>query len=167
MLQQMEIYGNLNHEGVFVLSILGQGNQNMVYGSDGRAIEIRALTVFFNSTNCSSLNKVQKIFLIDTCYKRGSENLQPLQPASEHFDDDHANFIAICTSSTKKESVFTKKFSEEVTKAKSNENFLDILRRVEQAVKRTQSIEVINQLQTRYCIKRLKRTYNQLLYIYI
>ncbi len=160
MLQQMETYSNIDHEGVFVLSIIGQGNHNMVYCSNGQAMEISKLAAFFNSTNCPSLNGKEKIFLVDTCYRNEQKSFQPMY-MRESFNDDIDDSIAVCTctctNSSKKESIFTEKFIREATEAKSDEDFFDTLTRVKEEVQKsekTQTIEVVNKLQRPYYYKR-------------
>ncbi len=153
MLQQMETYSNIHHEGVFVLSIIGQGNQNMVYCSNGQVIDISKLAAFFNSTNCSSLNGKEKIFLVDTCYRNDRETFQH-SPISESSNFDIDDSIVVYTNTSKKESIFTEKIIQEATEAKSDEDLFDTLTRVKQQVQKTETIEIVNRLQRPYYYKR-------------
>ncbi len=154
MLEQMETYSNIDHEGVFILSIIGQGNQNMVYCSNGQAMEISKLAAFFNSTNCSSLNGKEKIFLVDTYYRDERESFQPTY-MRESFNDDIDDSIAVYTNTNiNRKSIFTEKFIREATEAKSDEDLFDTLTRVKEEVQNTQMIEVENKLQRPYYYKR-------------
>ena len=68
-----EGYSRMTHYGVFFLIILSHGGEgDVVYGTDGKKVEVDQLKELFYATNCPSLAGIPKIFLIDAC--RGSRN---------------------------------------------------------------------------------------------
>ena len=72
MRSTVEEYSHKDHKGrAFILILLSHGGEgDVVYGTDGGAVEVERLKQMFFTTKCLSLAGVLKVFLIDAC--RGS-----------------------------------------------------------------------------------------------
>ena len=77
-----EGYSCMKHCGIFFLIILSHGGEgDVVYGTDGKEVEVHQLKELFYATNCRSLARKPKVFMIDAC--RGSRNERVYHPETK------------------------------------------------------------------------------------
>ncbi|XP_074155174.1 caspase-8 [Sminthopsis crassicaudata] len=74
--QDLQIFQNKNHKDkdCFVCCILSHGDKGTIYGTDGQEVAIRDLTSYFSGSNCASLVGKPKVFFIQACQGRITQN---------------------------------------------------------------------------------------------
>ena len=164
-----EGYSHMTHSGVFYLIILSHGGEgDVVYGTDGKKVDVHQLKEFFYAKNCPSLAHIPKIFLIDACRGSRSEgvhhfqtkhtNPSPKRRGSARDSEDFYTIFASTRGTTAgihpvQGSNLTRNFVDAVTKANHEKNFEDIMKEVKRRM-RTQTVETTSTLDKDYYIKK-------------
>ena len=164
-----EGYSHMTHCGVFFLIILSHGGEgDVVYGIDGKKVEVHQLKELFYARNCPSLAGKPKIFMIDACRGSRSEGAHHFQtkhtnpsPNRRGSVTDSADFYTIFASTRgttagidpEQGSLLTRNFVDVVTKANHEKNFEDIMKEVKRCM-RTQTVETTSTLDKDYYIKK-------------
>lgn len=181
MIDKVQSYGRMKHTGVFFLIILSHGglvdNKEVVTGTDCKPVEIRALECFFYATNCPSLHRVPKIFVIDACrggkkesiYKSkdtdctATKSAMASQPSavpgtdSGHFAILYASTYGNVAYITKNGSRLTQTFVRVTSEASLDKTFIQITQEVKTRIQASgvgQTAELVDRLNHAYYIKR-------------
>ena len=167
-----EGYSHMKHSGVFFLIILSHGGEgDVVYGTDGKKVEVHQLKKLFYATDCPSLAGIPKVFVIDAC--RGSRNEGAHHFMTKHTNPspnrrgsvtDSADVYTIFASTrgttagidSELGSHLTRNFVDIVTKATYEKNFEEIMIKVKRHIQsiKTQTAETTSTLTKDYYIKR-------------
>ena len=167
-----EGYSRMKHHGVFFLIILSHGGEgDVVYGTDGKKVEVHQLKELFYATNCPSLADIPKIFMIDAC--RGSRSERVYRPETKSATKspnrggsytDSVDFYTIFASTRGttaaihpvQGSNLTKNFVEVIRGANHSKKFDELMTSVKRRIHRTkkQTAEITSTLTKFYYIKR-------------
>ena len=153
-----EGYSHMTHSGVFFLIILSHGGEgDVVYGTDGKKVEVHQLKEFFYARNCPSLAGIPKVFMIDACW--GSRN-EEVRSSVTNSDDVYTIFASTRGTTAGTELVqgshLTRNFFNVVTKADPDKKFEEIMIEVKIRIHNTrrQTVETNSTLTKYYYIKR-------------
>jgi hypothetical protein len=186
ILDTVRSYGAKQHSGAFLLIILSHGtsinNRPAVSGTDGTLVVVSDLERFFYASNCTSLHRKPKIFLIDACLgdqeesifnptrmstsgmttKKSSASLK--RSDSIAIRSDSADFLIIYTATDGKAAFATDKgihltqaLVKVTSKAHKEDSLQDIVTRVRNKVQDLnahQTVESTDRLTHKYLIKR-------------
>ena len=87
-------YSRMTHCGVFFLIILSHGGEgDVVYGTDGKKVEVHQLKELFYARNCPSLAGIPKIFMIDACRGSRNEEIHHLKTRSATKSPNHKGSV--------------------------------------------------------------------------
>ena len=153
-----EGYCHMKHSGVFFLIILSHGGEgDVVYGTDGKKVEVHQLKELFYTRNCPSLAGIPKIFMIDAC--RGSRN-EGVRSSVTNSADVYTIFASTRGTTAGTDPVqgshLTRNFFNVVTKADPDKKFEEIMTEVKIRIHNTrrQTVETNSTLTKYYYIKR-------------
>ena len=158
---------------VIILSHGGEGD--VVYGTDGGQVSLHDMQEVFFGTNCISLKRAPKVFLIDACRSKKTEKVyhndnQKQGSVSQACGviTDSLNFATVFASTRgnaafvykesdeKRGSYFTQTLVEVIKEADEDIEFNEILREVRHRILQAiaQTVEVTSTLTKPYYIKR-------------
>ena len=164
MTSTVEQYSRKNHKGeAFILILLSHGGEgDVVYGTDGGAVEVEQLKQMFYTTKCPSLAGVPKVFLIDACRGGKEEKVHqycdtksPINGSCHSLTNltltDSSDFITVYAStrgnkaymlpreSNTKGSCFTQTLIEVITEANEDQEFKAIVTEVTSRVQKVRA----------------------------
>ena len=171
----VEGYSRKDHKKrAFILIILSHGGAgDVVYGTDGGAVEVEQLKQMFHTTKCLSLAGVPKVFLIDACRGGNHEKVQQYCDTKSLINGschnaknktDSSDFTTVYASTrgnvawlNEQGSYFTQTFVKVVIEADVKKELSDITRETSnriQKLKVGQTVEAQTTFHKEYYIKR-------------